>query len=330
MATPATGIAYSTSWNNTLASTRPGNMSTASQPEDALLARPVTTPLRHAGPSLEQIAARVVARKQQAALRDAENVASRLDGVLTSMLKGYLLSDSRSGSDIAHGPRQALAPLQNTTPTRTPTHTPRSILKQGGSRGKKPFPASVSWSAETRVHPVPPRSPSDAPLPPLTRFASTREHARREVVYETARPSYPWHLLRSRGDRIALGASFARADLPPVSADEFAYAVRYLAGLVPLPSLPRTGPVTAFGQLDLDVSLSSSSSSIASASSDNTDVLGPALHTRKSQMRLRGDAPTFLPAALARAPADGCAGEPRPTAPAPGPCSAPVLADATS
>lgn len=264
-------------------------------------------PVRSAGPSLEQIVAKVTARKQQA-LQEAGGIAANVNAAL----KEYLLAHSNI---ITPAYRHAFSQLQNVTPTRAPANTPRSILKAGASSVRKPLPSSVSWSSETRL-------PALSPL----RFCVPRPAPRRAIVYETARPSYPLHLLeQSRHDAGGAGraspvaSSLARADADQPSAsdgsrDRSAYAARYLAGLPPPPSLARTGnPVCTA----LELAPSSSASSIASAASAASATEAPEAH-----MRLRADAPEFVPGPVRErvgVPAGGRADErPRPTGPEPG------------
>ncbi|EKM52662.1 uncharacterized protein PHACADRAFT_261243 [Phanerochaete carnosa HHB-10118-sp] len=75
------------------------------QREDILPGKLVTTPLRTAGPSLEQIVARVTAKKRQT-LRNVENTACGPDGALNYTPKDYLLASGRSGLGGVRGASQ--------------------------------------------------------------------------------------------------------------------------------------------------------------------------------------------------------------------------------
>ena len=314
-----------------------GNLTETSQYHEGISpGKASTTPPRTAGPSLDQIVAKVTARKQ--ALRDAENAVPGLDGVLIHTLKEHLLVNSRpglkdvhgvsSGFDVApcslitplrSGHRQALAQLQNITPVTTPANTPRSILKHGSSSSKKSFPSSISWSSDTRLHSLPGPNfctPSPRRASPPVRLSQ------REIIYETAQPNYPSHLLRSShsethhagSDRVSPRApSFtcAEPDLPPASGPDQAYAARYLAGLPPLPSLPPTGTRMHAPNPSSASSSSSSICSIASGVGGARDLTQEGDEDAiRPQTRLRGDAPAFFPrASPARAHAANSAGD---------------------
>ena len=109
MATTTFGVSVPTfpAVNMVSAVSEPLNLSRLSGQHDGVFSGGTAATPSRAGPSLEQIVAKVKARKQQA-LQDAENMVPGLDDVLVHMLKNYPLPSgpSRSGLSDSHGTSQ--------------------------------------------------------------------------------------------------------------------------------------------------------------------------------------------------------------------------------
>lgn len=192
------------------------------------------------------------------------------------MLRRVRRRDTTSFTDkftVFSGGRTPFGTFEHHTPAKTPT---RSILKHGTPSGSNSSVShSISWASEVGYIPVPAVG-FYAPISRRTPPAPFVRLAKRQIIYQTARPVYPLRPplplqpIYSEPTSNSLTADTQASSL--LTEETRSYASHYLSGVTPGPSLAPTGTPVADQS---EISLSESSTSIDDSSLPQIELVVP-------------------------------------------------------